>query len=62
MDAIRVGLGIIFIVFALGSLLLGFANPEAVIRWGSTRTRVRVLLTYGSMLVLGYLLLPDLPQ
>ena len=58
MDIMRAGLGILLILVSSGSLLLGLVNPEAVIRWGNTKTRSRVLFTYGLLLVLGIVLLP----
>jgi len=58
MDILRAILGILLILVSSGSLLLGLMNPEAVIRWGNTKTRSRVLLTYGLLLVLGVLLMP----
>ena len=55
MDMLLVLLGLSLLI----AMVVGLIKPSLVIRWGEKKTRPRVLMIYGGLLIVLLLTLPD---
>ena len=51
METMSAIFGFLMVIVCPILIIIGLIKPPLVIRWGNTKTRARVLITYGGALI-----------